>query len=174
MQHADKRKIFLHPGDFIFAEAGTHIHTLLGSCIAITLWHPHLQIGGMCHFVLPSRPHNEPNLSKEPDGRYADEAMELFLLAAKLHQTDISEYQAKIFGGADMFATNKSDNNVVIGEKNTNQAVYLLAKHRIDVLLAHVGESGSRRIVMDMHSGDVWVKHTNSSGVKMPTTSGIT
>ena len=44
MHHADARKIFLDPGHFVFAEPGTHIHTLLGSCVAITMWHPKLQI----------------------------------------------------------------------------------------------------------------------------------
>ena len=47
--------VFLQPGDFYFGEAGTRIRTLLGSCVAITLWHPILHIGGMCHIMLPER-----------------------------------------------------------------------------------------------------------------------
>jgi hypothetical protein len=48
------------------------LRTLLGSCVAITLWHPTRRIGGMCHFLLPERKRrtNEP-----PDGRYGDEAV---------------------------------------------------------------------------------------------------
>ncbi len=74
MHHA-KNKVFLHPGEFHFADGETHIHTLLGSCVAITLWHPYLRIGGMCHFVLPERPdkYNGKNL----DGRYAEDAIQL-------------------------------------------------------------------------------------------------
>lgn len=101
MKHAI-REIFLHPGDFVFAEPGTRVNTVLGSCIAICLWHPVLHIGGMCHFVLPNRAKNEVKPA-ELDGRYGEEAMEMFDMAIKLHQTNYSDYQAKIFGGANMF-----------------------------------------------------------------------
>jgi chemotaxis protein CheD len=31
------------------------IRTVLGSCVSITLWHPVKRVGGMCHFLLPTR-----------------------------------------------------------------------------------------------------------------------
>ena len=67
--------VFLQPGDFHFGAGRTRISTLLGSCISITLWHPARLIGGMCHFMLPTRglPGGVPL-----DGRYADEALALF------------------------------------------------------------------------------------------------
>ena len=67
--------VFLQPGDFHFGAGRTRISTLLGSCISITLWHPARLIGGMCHFMLPSRglPAGVPL-----DGRYADEALAMF------------------------------------------------------------------------------------------------
>jgi Chemotaxis protein; stimulates methylation of MCP proteins len=48
-------EIFLQPGDWYFGDRDTRIRTLLGSCIAITIWHPRLLVGGMCHFLLPGR-----------------------------------------------------------------------------------------------------------------------
>ena len=48
-------EIFLQPGEFYFGDAATRIRTLLGSCVAITLWHPARMIGGMCHYMLPNR-----------------------------------------------------------------------------------------------------------------------
>jgi chemotaxis protein CheD len=173
MQHASKRKEFLNPGDFLFAESGTHIHTLLGSCIAITLWHPYLHIGGMCHFVLPSRPYGEPNLSDKPNGRYGDEAMQLFELAAELHRTELSEYEVKIFGGVDLVCGLNHQQQMSIGEKNTAKAIELLTARKLSIVTGHVGESGSRRIVFELDSGNVWVKHTAGDGHKVASTSGI-
>ena len=72
--------IFLQPGEWYFGGRDTRIRTLLGSCIAITLWHPRLQVGGMCHFLLPSRSSLHPPATPL-DGRYGDEAV-----AALVHE----------------------------------------------------------------------------------------
>lgn len=168
------RKVFLHPGDFVFGEPGTHIHTVLGSCIAICLWHPVLHIGGMCHFVLPARAKNE-NRDLEPNGRYGDEAMELFDLALKLHQTEYSDYQAKIFGGANMFGRKGGAKDALIGERNAEKAMQLVMERNSEIQVVHVGEQGHRRIVMDVGSGDVWVKYqTAADEVAMKSQSGRT
>ncbi len=167
------RKVFLHPGDFIFGEPGTHVHTVLGSCIAICLWHPVLHIGGMCHFVLPFRPKSELPPS-DPDGRYGDEAMRLFDQALKLHQTLYPQYQAKIFGGANMFGNRSNKSDALIGEKNSAKAMQLLMDRNVSIHVVHVGEQGHRRIVMDIASGDVWVKYSsNNNEVAMASQSGI-
>jgi chemotaxis protein CheD len=168
------RKVFLHPGDFVFGEPGTHVHTVLGSCIAICLWHPVLHIGGMCHFVLPFRPKNE---EKPPDldGRYGEEAMQMFDMAIKLHQTDYPQYKAKIFGGANMFGKKVNSGDALIGEKNAAKAMQLLMKRNTEITVAHVGEQGHRRIVMDVGTGDVWVKYRSEDAQEksMSSQSGI-
>ncbi|MCP4186612.1 MAG: chemotaxis protein CheD [Gammaproteobacteria bacterium] len=171
MQHGI-RKVFLHPGDFVFGEPGTHIHTVLGSCIAICLWHPMLHIGGMCHFVLPFRPKGGTK-SAELDGRYGDEAMQFFDMALKLHQTEYPQYQAKVFGGANMFGKKSNSADALVGEKNSAKAMQLLMKRKVSIEVVHVGEQGHRRIVMDVASGDVWVKYKSENNeVAMASQSG--
>ena len=168
------REVFLHPGDFVFAEPGTRVNTVLGSCIAICLWHPVLQIGGMCHFVLPHRAKNEGKPAAL-DGRYGTEAMEMFDMAIKLHQTSYQDYQAKIFGGADMFNTKSHVSEALIGEKNAAKAMQLLMERKVEINVVHVGEQGHRRIVMDVSTGDVWVKYKSEDDHKqsMKSQSGI-
>ncbi|MDO8775427.1 MAG: chemotaxis protein CheD, partial [Burkholderiaceae bacterium] len=68
--------IFLQPGEVYFGGRDTRIRTLLGSCVAITMWHPGMLAGGMCHYMLPGAPTGRRGAL---DGRYADEAMELML-----------------------------------------------------------------------------------------------
>ena len=163
VSHADER-IFLHPGGFAFVAAGTHLHTLLGSCIAITLWHPRLRIGGMCHYTLPTRPSYQGVATDELDGRYADEAMELFRRAAFDRRTRLTDYRAKIFGGGNMIRERGQPLDDTVGTKNASAAMRLLLQEHIEILVAHVGEFGHRRIAFDVARGDVWVRHAPEKG----------
>ena len=48
-------EIFLQPGEFYWSDAFTRIRTVLGSCVALCVWHPKKNIGGMCHYILATR-----------------------------------------------------------------------------------------------------------------------
>jgi len=152
---------FINPGEFFFCESNCQIHTILGSCIAITLWHPDLLIGGMCHFVLPGS--SAANKLALPDGRlngrYADEAMALFEREITKRGTHFPEYQAKIFGGSNMIINSTLREDELIGTKNAEAAKKHLSEKGIPILAAHIGATGHRRIAFDVATGDVWVKH---------------
>jgi len=45
-----------------------------------------------------------------------------------------------------------------VGEKNVAAAFELLLNEGVDILVAHVGEFGYRKIVFDIATGDVWAK----------------
>lgn len=152
---------FLNPGEFYFCGRNCQIHTILGSCIAITLWHPVLHIGGMCHFVLPRKTSSDFIMKGMTvfNGRYSDDAMGLFEREATKNGTVLTEYQAKIFGGSNMLANSTLRDDELIGTRNTVAAIQHLADRGIALLVAHVGETGHRRIAFDVSNGDVWVKH---------------
>ena len=76
MSETQIKEIFLHPGEYVMAGALCRITTLLGSCVAITLWHPARRVGAMSHFLLASR---GPRKRNQLDGRYGDEALALML-----------------------------------------------------------------------------------------------
>ncbi|WP_240221446.1 chemotaxis protein CheD [Rheinheimera hassiensis] len=88
----------LMPGEYQFSVQPLRIQTLLGSCVAMIFWHPKKRIGGMCHYVLPSRNCNTGN-----DARYADEFMRILLTEIDRHGTSPREYQVRLFGAANMF-----------------------------------------------------------------------
>lgn len=167
----ESHSTFLKPGEFAFASPGARIHTLLGSCVSITLWHPRLRIGGMCHFTLPSRSKHS-SLAGGPDGRYADEAMELFRRAAVRYSTRLTAYQAKIFGGGNLIRDNGEPVDDSIGSRNVTAAMQLLLQEGIEILVAHVGEFGHRRIVFDISTGDVWVRYQPTQGKRPASLSG--
>jgi len=112
--------VTLAPGEFYFGGGSTRIHTLLGSCVAITLWHPVKHIGGMCHYLLPSRGLNQ----RSTEGHYADEAVQLFLTEIRKVYTRPEDYEVKLFGGGNMFESlghksgpsSVSQNNIISGK----------------------------------------------------------
>lgn len=162
--------IFLQPGEFYFGDQNTRIRTILGSCVSITMWHPHRRIGGMCHYMLPSR---GTKAGKQLDGRYADEALLLFMREIRAAGTWPDEYQVKLFGGGNMFRNigkKVSAQNKTQGDGSdcrdvpcrNRQIAYQLIQHYGFALTAeHLGGSGHRQLMFDIASGHAWVRQNS-------------
>lgn len=157
------KTVVLSAGDFYFGSGHTRISTLLGSCVSITLWHPRKHIGGMCHYMMTER--NRPP-DAAPDGRYASEAFELFLQHVERAGTRPSEYQAKLFGGANMFSGGKSG-TMDIGSRNIEYGRKLLSSRNIALMAEHVAGSGRRKLHFDIWSGDVWLSFPEGEGAEI-------
>lgn len=157
------KTVVLRPGDFHFGDAHTRISTLLGSCVSITLWHPRKRIGGMCHYMMTERI-RPPDCAL--DGRYAGEAFALFLQHVEAAGTRPSEYQAKLFGGANMFSGGASG-KMDIGLRNIELGRALLASRNIALMAEHVAGSGRRKLHFDIWSGDVWLSFPEGEGAQV-------
>ncbi len=153
----DAIDIFLNPGDVFFGDKNVRLRTILGSCVAITAWHPELKIGGMCHYMLPGRGQRK---TAQLDGRYADEAVLLLLREAMRSRTNPYDYEVKIFGGGNMFGKagrrtlgqfNVADRNIIAGQE-------LLQRHGFLAAAEHLGGEGHRNIIFEISTGDVWVR----------------
>ena len=147
------KRVVLSPGEFFFSVHGEEIRTLLGSCVAITLWHPKRRVGGMCHYLLPSAGKSTGNTL---DGRYGDQAMTLFMTELKRTRTEPRGYQVKIFGGGNMFPDTAISS--AVGDRNIEAAQQLLRKHGFRTPEAHVGCSGHRTVILDLATGDTWLR----------------
>lgn len=148
--------VYLAPGDFHFAEGPTRISTVLGSCIAATMWHPQRRLGAMCHFMLPSRRKRGSSLN----GKYADEAFELFIREAQAHHTLPGDYQVKLFGGGEMFPQySKNTAITAVADMNIDAALHLAEQYQLNLAAQDIGHTGHRNIIFDTWSGHVWVKH---------------
>lgn len=147
-------EVYLQPGDFHFGDARTCIRTLLGSCVSITMWHPTRMIGGMCHFMLPSRTRSSAAL----DGKYADEAMEMFLQEIHRHRTVVADYQVKLFGGGIMFSGHVEAKHVNVANKNLEAAYAIFRENDIEPVTYDVGKNIHRTIIFNIWSGDVWLR----------------
>lgn len=153
-------EIFLHPGDWYFGDQHTRIRTTLGSCVAVTLWHPVLKLGGMCHFLLPESNRADGQL----DPRYGTDALELMMKEIRRHKSDAADYEAKLFGGARMGALGTEWSSVA--ERNRRKALELVDKYRLRLVAQSLGGNDYRQLILNIADGDVWVRQGTVSQVK--------
>jgi chemotaxis protein CheD len=141
----------LMPGQMHFGGKAASLRTLLGSCLAVTLWHPTRKLGGMCHFLLPKR-QRKPG---EPlDGRYGDEALEAMVALLRAARTEPSEYQAHLYGGADTMPEG-SALKFNVGERNIEQGFSLVDRYGFEIQGVDVGEDVPRSVTLTLASGEV-------------------
>jgi chemotaxis protein CheD len=153
--------IFLQPGDLYFGNRDARLRTLLGSCVAITIWHPRLLIGGMCHYLLPE--YRQRNSGESLDGRYANEAMLMFMQKLNNAGTHPSEYEVNMFGGSNQFPGQEAKNGLSVPDKNIQAGKSLLSQHGFILKSGNFGGTGHRNVVLELWSGQVWMQHVHGS-----------
>lgn len=156
---SDAIEIFLQPGEYFFGDASTRLRTILGSCVAVTMWHPKLQVGGMCHIMLPtSSKHGENELNIH--AKYADHAIALFIADIQKLGVSLKDFKVKVFGGGDMFPhRGKGKDSKSIGQKNIEMVRSLLQESGFNIHAEHLGGDGHRYIIFELWSGFVWLRH---------------
>jgi chemotaxis protein CheD len=143
---------FLQPGEYALGRSGHMFTTVLGSCVSITLWNRERRVGAISHFVVPTR--GVP--ARILDARYGDEALLLMLRGLDRLGIPREECEAKIFGGAKMFYSETRANAMSVGERNGETARSLLRLYGIRTVSEDLFGLGHRKVVFDVHSGDVW------------------
>lgn len=156
--------IFLQPGEVYFGDHDTRIRTLLGSCVAITWWHPVRHIGGMCHYLLPQRPHGNPRGEGVLDGRYADEAFQQAMRYIHSAGTLPADYVVKMFGGGQTLIS-EANKLPPIGLRNIEFGKQWLTSHGFRLSREHLAGHGHRNIVFDVATGDVWLRYSPQADV---------
>lgn len=149
----------IHPGEWYFGVEYERLHTVLGSCVALTAWHPRLKIGGMCHYLLASAPKpNKIGEGHQPeaigDCRYAVYALAQMKKVMQAY-ADINEYQLGLFGGGDMFAYRSPTS---IGQDNIAYACQWLKREKLHPIQTEVGGATSRSVMLVLATGEIQLK----------------
>ena len=162
MKHMeDLIDIFLQPGELFVGDQDYQIRTILGSCVSITLWHPGARMGGMSHFLLPTR--SGAGAGQERDGRYGDEALQLMVSELQKYGVRPAECEAKVFGGGNMFPGRARAGSMHVGQRNGEAARELLQALGIPVVSESLFGNGHRQIIFDVSNGDVWSRQIEPS-----------
>lgn len=152
-------ELFLHPGDWQFADRNYRLRTTLGSCVSIVLWHPLRLLGGMSHCLLPTR--GRPK--GERSGKYIDESMDIMFDEIRRHNTRPCEYRVKLFGGGCMVSTPGAGFDVAA--RNVEALRRAVAAAGLHVDAESLGGWGYRKLLFELATGDVWLSR---GGEKLP------
>lgn len=144
----------IHPGEWYFGSGYERLHTVLGSCVAMTAWHPTLKVGGMCHYLLANEPSHKHPDSRSNDCRYAVHALAEMKKAMQAF-ANVGEYKLGIFGGGDMFAYSAPTS---IGHDNIAFARQWLRREKLQPTQTDVGGRISRSLMLVMSTGEIQLK----------------
>jgi chemotaxis protein CheD len=144
--HETSGTTYLAPGQVFATAAPRTLKTVLGSCVAVCLYDPVLQIGGMNHFLLPGS-----GTSGEPSCRYGEHAMaSLWNEVAALGGLP-SGIRASVFGGARVIAG--IADLMHLGQRNVECALAWLSERRVPIVDRHVLGTHARRLEFRVSEG---------------------
>lgn len=152
-----KREVSIHIGEYYASRMPTIIGTLLGSCVAVCLFDPVRQIGGMNHILLPGKADMK---CFDAPARYGINAMELLINKIMKLGGNRKLLRAKAFGGAHLLPAISEEKGV--GRKISAFVLEFLRNESIRLVNHDLGGHESRRIYFHTSTGDVFLKRIRS------------
>ncbi|HET9646557.1 MAG TPA: chemotaxis protein CheD [Burkholderiaceae bacterium] len=146
-------EVTLSPGEYFVGDAGWRVRTLLGSCVAITIWDPRRRVGAMSHYLLASRRGRSGD--GQLDGRYGDEALQLMASGLAAVGVNLRECQAQVLGGGNMFPSQAL--SMRVGQTNGQAARAMLQELGVPIHHEDLFGAGHRQVVFDVATGRVSV-----------------
>lgn len=137
--------------------------TGLGSCVGVTLFDPRARVAGMAHVMLPSS-----DIAKEGKlniAKYADTALPDMIGKMEKLGAAIARMEAKMAGGAQMFAFSNNSDTMRIGPRNVESCKDMLSRFRIPIRGEDTGGNYGRTIEFDCATGILMIRSVQH-GVK--------
>lgn len=129
--------------------------TGLGSCVGLTMFDPKSKVAGMAHVMLPSS-----SIARESQinvAKYADTSIPELLERMKAAGARIERMEAKMAGGAQMFALGGSD-TLRIGPRNVESCTEMLNRYGIPIKAQDTGGSYGRTVEFDSDKGILFIR----------------
>lgn len=149
---AEVQMVYLHAGQLYASTEASQVTTILGSCVALSLWDPVTRIGGINHYMLPLDGGLASDTPRYAHFALAELAQQMAALGAELGRA-----QAKLFGGACTMPSLQTYGRD-LGARNIEVARQWLERERIPLLAEDVGGSNGRKLVFRTDTGIVMVK----------------
>ncbi|MEW6521945.1 MAG: chemotaxis protein CheD [Thermodesulfobacteriota bacterium] len=160
-------RYYLKPGELFVGEEAARVKTLLGSCVAVTMFSPRCRVGSLCHSMLPTCRNENPCTGGCHDGpRYVDCAIRRMLDWFVKRGIGREEIEVKVFGGSDMFSGPQGHEYKGIGNQNIEMALKIIEKEGLKLKASDVGGLRGRKIIFKSYSGEVFLKRLRRSEFK--------
>ena len=146
--HPSFQEYFLKPGYIYISRIPALISTVLGSCVAVSIWDRKREYGGMSHFLYPLV--QNPAQATAQYGNVAVKALLRLLLEEGSQKGDL---EAQIFGGAHLpeglkEAVEVSRLNISIGRE-------VLTRNEVAIVSEDVGGTKGRKLIYNTLNNEV-------------------
>lgn len=158
-------QVHLPPGELIVTKEPQWVVTLLGSCVAVTMFSRRFPLAAICHGMLP-RPGNRGTLESEPQPfRYVSCVIPAMLERFRQAGLDPREIEVKVFGGGNVIDLGgEPSNDRLIGTANIAAARLFLHHAKLTICAESVGGNRGCKILFNTGSGEVLHKRLSRGG----------
>ena len=147
----------INAGEYYISDKDEFIGTLLGSCIAVCLYDPVHQISGMNHFMLPGKIMSM-NIFNDKSAKYGIIAISKLLDDMISKGAEKKNLISKLFGGGSIIEYESK--TITVPTDNIRLANAMIELEDIPIVQMNVGESFTRKLLMDVKTGKVFLKKT--------------
>jgi chemotaxis protein CheD len=141
-------EFYLSPGHIYLSHEPALVSTVVGSCVAVSLWDSRKGYGGMAHFLYPFTGDRQRATAKY--GNVAIKCLVSMFLDLGVPEKNL---RAQIFGGA---LTAPAD-SIRIAKENVQAARKVLRSHRIQIVSEDTGGKMGRKIVYNTQRNEAIV-----------------
>ena len=127
----------------------------LGSCVGICIRDPVAKVGGMAHAMLPDSKQIENNSNR---AKFADTGIEDLVKKILAMGGRKGRLEAKIAGGAQMFAFQNKSDMVRVGERNVEASKKKLRELGIPLKAQDTGLNYGRTVELHCDTGEFYIK----------------
>lgn len=140
----------------------------LGSCVAVAIHDPVVQVGGLLHFMLPESKGFASDASSTPF-KFADTGIPMLFHEAYRLGAEKARMVVRVAGGAQVL----DDNGVFnIGKRNLVAMRKILWRAGVMIKSEAVGGTVSRTVRLDVGSGKFWLREPGAGKPESSTDSG--
>jgi chemotaxis protein CheD len=137
----------LKPGYIFLSRDPVIISSVLGSCVAVSMWDSTLMWAGMAHYLYPGT-----DQQTAPTARYGTAAVPYLAEMLRREGTKRAHLQAQIFGGASI-----SKEGLQVAQGNIAVAREVLCRLEIKIVSEDVGGDMGRKLIYNTFSNEAIV-----------------
>lgn len=159
---ANKEMITMRAGEVYYGAAPLIVSTVLGPCVAVTMFSRSTGLWAACHATRPNR-----SLFDKAEGidrlKFVDEAISFMLERFREFGVEKDEIEVMVFGGSSVLNPVSSTS---IGTANAKRACEVLSERGLRVIFTDIGGTTVRSILFYTAIGKVVLKFHNAGTVQ--------
>ncbi|MFC1523560.1 chemotaxis protein CheD [Thermodesulfobacteriota bacterium] len=164
----ERGTVFLKPAELWIGTEPVEITTLLGSCVAVTMYNKRFGLAAICHATLPEISPDESCNDDTERFKFVRCVIPWMHENFNTRGVKPNEIDVKLFGGATQLTQNNHRfQGHSIGIKNIKLAKELIRQEGLKLSSVNVGGSKGRKIKFISKTGQVLLKYIDNTALHL-------